>query len=80
MKNNVIIVFVSTQEWAPKEQRDSDSLESLCENKEKCFGAKMKNDWEGQGTVVLGVKHISKKSIIKIFHYTNTFHYMLTNK
>ena len=26
------IVFVSTQKWAPKEQRDSDSVESLCEN------------------------------------------------
>ena len=33
---------------APKEQRDSDSEKSLCENKGKCFGAKMKNKLEEQ--------------------------------
>ena len=25
-------MFVSTQEWAPKKQRDSDSVKSLCKN------------------------------------------------
>ena len=35
------IVFVNTQEWVPKEQRDSDSVESLCENKGECFVATM---------------------------------------
>ena len=33
---------------APKEQRERDSVKILCENKGKCFGARMKNKWEGQ--------------------------------
>ena len=33
---------------ASKEQRERDSEKSVCENKGKCFGAKMKNKWEEQ--------------------------------
>ena len=36
-----IIVFVSTQGKGSKEQRERDSVKSLCENEGKCFGAEM---------------------------------------
>ena len=43
------IVFVSTQKWAPKEQRDSDSVESLCENFVRTSESVLEPQWRNSG-------------------------------